>query len=155
MRCELLVAPLFVVSFHLIYRAADGRTWHLEHPCAFRATPTLKILSFDPYQFTAHRLHSMPPNLLWLCNDSIKRTRTKRSDINSAPTLMRRYRSTSIPNLLLLPSGLQLLPRKFWRLRSRCLCHLCSICGLCLWLPSSCCQPLFSALSEVRRKLPR
>src|SRR5580704_16536935 len=61
MSCELLVAPLFVLTFHLVDRATDGRTCHLEHPCAFRATPAPKILSFDPYQFAAHRLQGTPP----------------------------------------------------------------------------------------------
>jgi hypothetical protein len=61
MRCELLVALLFVLSSHFVYRVADGRTCHLEHPCAFRATPAPKIRPFDPYQFAAHRLQGTPP----------------------------------------------------------------------------------------------
>src|ERR1700730_1733247 len=67
MRCELLVALLFVLTSHFVYRVADGRPCHVENPCAFRATPAPKILSFDPYQFTAYPLHSAPPNLVWLC----------------------------------------------------------------------------------------
>src|SRR4029077_12371352 len=63
MRFELIVAPLFVLPFHLVYRVADGRTCHLERPCAFGATPAPKMRSFDTYQFAAHRLQSTPPNL--------------------------------------------------------------------------------------------
>ncbi len=63
MRCEFLVALLFVVTSHLIYRVADGRTCHLEHPCTLGATPAPKIRPFDPCQFAAHLLQSTPPNL--------------------------------------------------------------------------------------------
>src|ERR1700688_4553096 len=63
MRCELLVAPLFVVLSHLVDRAADGQPCHLKHPYAFRPPPAPKILSLEPYQFAAHRLHRTPPQL--------------------------------------------------------------------------------------------
>jgi len=48
MRRELLVALLFVVH---------QRPERVERPCAFGASPALKILSFDPCQFATHRLH--------------------------------------------------------------------------------------------------
>jgi hypothetical protein len=57
MRFELLVALLLVVLLHFIERSARDCSRKLEHPRAFGANPVLKILSFDPYQFAAHRSH--------------------------------------------------------------------------------------------------
>jgi len=62
MRCELLVAPLFVVTFHLLERLPYGRTRRVELPRAFRAAPAMKILSFDPDQSTAPRRHVTSPD---------------------------------------------------------------------------------------------
>ena len=67
MRCELFVAPLLVVTLHLIERIPSGRTRRVELPCAFRTSPAVKILPFDPYQFAALRLHGASPELVWLC----------------------------------------------------------------------------------------
>ncbi len=61
MRSELPVAPLFVLPSHLVYRVADGRTCHLEHPCALGATPAPKMF-FDPDQFAAHGLLGLLAN---------------------------------------------------------------------------------------------
>lgn len=66
-RRELLIALPFVVPLHLLNGFADGRPYRVEHPGAFRASPSLKILSFDPYQFAAHRLHGTPRDLARLC----------------------------------------------------------------------------------------
>jgi hypothetical protein len=60
MRCELLVAPLFELRLHLLNGIAHKRPWRVEQPCAFGASPALKILAFDPYQFATHR----PPRVL-------------------------------------------------------------------------------------------
>jgi len=57
MRFELLVALLLVVLLHFIERSTGDCSRRLEHPRAFGANPALKILSFDPYQFAAHRSH--------------------------------------------------------------------------------------------------
>src|SRR5580700_2961126 len=70
MRCELLVAPLFIVTFHFINRFADGRTCSAEHPGACGAAPAVKILSFNPYHSAAHRLHRTSPN--WCGYVSVK-----------------------------------------------------------------------------------
>lgn len=67
MRCELFVAPLFVVTLHLIERIPCGRTRRVELPCTFGASPAVKILSFDPYQFAALCLHGASPGLVWSC----------------------------------------------------------------------------------------
>jgi hypothetical protein len=56
MRCELLVPLLSEVRLHLVNGFANERPGGVEHPCAFRATPPLKIRSFGPYQFATHRL---------------------------------------------------------------------------------------------------
>ena len=57
MRRELVVALLCEVRLHLINGSANERPGRVEHPCAFRAAPPLKIRSFGPYQFATHRLH--------------------------------------------------------------------------------------------------
>jgi hypothetical protein len=66
MRCELLVALLLVVLLHFVERFTGGCSRRIEHPCAFEASPTLKILFFDPYQFAAHGLASTPRDLVRL-----------------------------------------------------------------------------------------
>jgi hypothetical protein len=66
MRRELLIAPPFIVHLHLVNRFANGRPGRVEHPGALAASPALKILPFDPYQFAAHRLHGTPRDLVWL-----------------------------------------------------------------------------------------
>ena len=63
-RCEFLVAPLFVMNLHLVNRFANGRPERIKHPCAFGASPALKILSFGPYQFETHRLHDTPRDVV-------------------------------------------------------------------------------------------
>jgi len=57
MRFELHVALLFVVLLHIVNGFANERPQRPEHPFAFGATPALKIVSLDPYQFATHRLH--------------------------------------------------------------------------------------------------
>src|SRR4029077_11585125 len=75
-----------------------GRTCHLEQPCVFGATPPPKILSFDPNQFTAHRLHSTPPNLVWLC--FCERRRRIGSTATAKPLFQRRGRGSAQPTTL-------------------------------------------------------
>jgi hypothetical protein len=58
MRFELLVALLFVVPLHIVNGFANERPQRAEHPFAFGASPAVKIVSLDPYQFATHRLHS-------------------------------------------------------------------------------------------------
>src|SRR6266436_679869 len=64
MRRELLVALLFVLHLHLFNGFANDRPCGVEHPCASGASPALKILSFDSYQFATHRLHGTPRDLV-------------------------------------------------------------------------------------------
>jgi hypothetical protein len=63
-RCEFLVELLFVMNLHLVNRFANGWTQRIKHPCAFGASPALKILSFGPYQFATHRLHDTPRDVV-------------------------------------------------------------------------------------------
>jgi hypothetical protein len=60
MRRELLVALLFVLFFHFFNRFANDWPYRVKPPRAFGASPPLKILSFHPYQFAAHRYHGTP-----------------------------------------------------------------------------------------------
>lgn len=55
MSTELLFALAFVVHLHLVDGFTDGQPVRLERPCASGATPALKILAFDPYEFATHR----------------------------------------------------------------------------------------------------
>src|SRR5216684_4480683 len=57
MRCKLLVALLSEVRLHFFNGFANERPRRVEHPCAFGASPALKIRSLDPFQFATHRLH--------------------------------------------------------------------------------------------------
>lgn len=57
MRCELLVAVLFELPLHLVDGFGTERPCGAEHPCAFAASPALKIRPFDPDQFATYRLH--------------------------------------------------------------------------------------------------
>jgi hypothetical protein len=54
-RSKLLDALAFVVPFHLSEGFANQRPYGPEQPCAFRASPSLKVLAFNPYQFATHR----------------------------------------------------------------------------------------------------
>jgi len=57
MRFEFLVALRFVVRLHLLDGFANQGSCGVERPCASRARPALKILSFHPYEFPACRIH--------------------------------------------------------------------------------------------------
>jgi hypothetical protein len=70
MGCKIFIAPLLVVLLHFIERFAGGCSRRIEHPSAFGATPALKTLFFDPYQFALHTLLSTPFDLLPLCSSS-------------------------------------------------------------------------------------
>ena len=65
-RCELLVALLFVVPLHFVNGCADERPGRFKRPCAFAANPALEILSFDPIQLAPRRRHATPPG--WCAN---------------------------------------------------------------------------------------
>ena len=70
MGCKIFIAPLLVVLLHFIERFSGGCSRRIEHPSAFGATPALKMLFFDPYQFALHSLLSTPFDLLPLCSSS-------------------------------------------------------------------------------------
>ena len=57
MRAELLVPFLSELRLHLVNSFANERPGSVKNPCAFRASPSLKVRSFDPNQFAAHRPH--------------------------------------------------------------------------------------------------
>jgi hypothetical protein len=61
-RRKLLVPAHFVVTFHVFERLPYGRPRRAELPIAFRATPAMKIRSFDPHQSAALRLHATSPD---------------------------------------------------------------------------------------------
>src|ERR1700690_426695 len=67
MRCELLVALVFVVHDHPFNGFSHQRSYRVERPRAFGASPTQKILPFDPYQFAMHRVHGTPRDLPRSC----------------------------------------------------------------------------------------
>jgi hypothetical protein len=50
---ELVVALLLKVLHHFTKRFAAGRISSIEHPSAFRTTPTIKAVFFDPYELAS------------------------------------------------------------------------------------------------------
>ena len=74
MGCKIFIAPPLVVLLHFIERFAGGCSRRIEHPSAFGATPALKTLIFDPYQFALHGLLSTSFDLLRLCSSSATAT---------------------------------------------------------------------------------
>jgi hypothetical protein len=59
MGSELFVALVFIVHLHIVNGFVNDRPERFECPCAFRASPALKILAFDPYQFATHRFYCL------------------------------------------------------------------------------------------------
>jgi hypothetical protein len=54
MRFEFPVAPQLKVPDHFTERRAGGRARRVEDPGAFGATPTSKMLLFNPYELPIH-----------------------------------------------------------------------------------------------------
>ena len=50
---KVVVALLLEVSQHFVKRLTSWRIRSVEHPSAFRATPTMKAASFDPYELAS------------------------------------------------------------------------------------------------------
>ena len=55
MVCKFFVALVLVVLLHFVERFAGGWSRRIEYPFTFGATPALKTLFIDPYQYAAHR----------------------------------------------------------------------------------------------------
>jgi hypothetical protein len=81
-RCELLVALLFVEPLHFVNGCADERPGRFKRPCAFAANPALEIPSFNPIQFSTRSLHGTPPG--WCANYRLLNTLQNRNDRTSA-----------------------------------------------------------------------
>lgn len=60
---ELLISLAFVVQLHVINGFVNEWPQGLKRPGAFGASPSLKSLAFDPYQFATHRFHCLPWDL--------------------------------------------------------------------------------------------
>jgi hypothetical protein len=60
---ELLVALGFIVHLHVVNGFVDDGPTGPERPCAFGASPSLKSLAFDPYQFATHRFYRLPRDM--------------------------------------------------------------------------------------------
>jgi hypothetical protein len=54
MRCEFLVALLFVVRLHLVDGFTNERPYRFKCPGTLGASPALKILAIDPDKFATH-----------------------------------------------------------------------------------------------------
>jgi len=54
MRCEFLVALLFVVHLHIVNGFTDERPYRFKCPATLGASPALKMLAFDPDKFAMH-----------------------------------------------------------------------------------------------------
>lgn len=62
MQCELSVALQLNVPQHLIERIASGHARKVEDPRAFGATPTPKMLLFNPCQLPIHAAPGRAPH---------------------------------------------------------------------------------------------
>ena len=62
MGSELFVALVFIVHLHIVNGFVDDRPERFECPYAFRASPALKSMAIDPYQFAMHRFYCLLRN---------------------------------------------------------------------------------------------
>src|SRR5580698_1431891 len=60
---ELLVALVFIVQLHVCNGFVNHWPQRLECPRTLGASPALKSLAFDPYQFATHRFICLPRDL--------------------------------------------------------------------------------------------